>query len=66
MIGINEEEVILKLIEQGCQEGGSVGEDRIFKMAQILNISQESYEKVKTKLLESGKINKEGDEFFLL
>jgi len=63
---INEEEVVFKLITQGCEKSGSVVEDRVFKMAQILNINAEKYEKIKTKLLETGKINKDGNQIFLL
>jgi len=63
---INEEEVVLNLIKQGCEEEGSVIEDKVFKMAQILNIHPERYDKIKTKLLETGKINKDGNQIFLL
>ena len=63
---INEEEVILNLIKQSCEETGCAVEDRIFKMAQILNIQPERYERIKTKLLETGKINKDGGHIFLL
>jgi len=66
VIKINEEDVVLNLIKQGCQEGGCVVEEKIFKMAQILNINSEKYEKVKTRLLETGKINKDGKNIFLL
>ncbi|MBL7169727.1 MAG: hypothetical protein ISS48_01795 [Candidatus Aenigmarchaeota archaeon] len=66
MINIKEEEIVLSLIKQECEESGSVVEDRILKMAQLLNINVENYEKVKTRLLETGKINKDGSELFLL
>ena len=66
MRDIKEEEVIFSLIRQGCEENGSVIEDKVFKMAQLLNIQPEKYEKIKTRLLETGKINKDGDQIFLL
>jgi hypothetical protein len=66
VIEINEEEVILNLIKQTCKENGSVVEERVFRMAQILNIQADKYEKIKTKLLETGKINKDGTQIFLL
>ena len=66
MKNINEEDVVLNLIRQTCGENGSVIEDKVFKMAQILNIQPERYEKIKTKLLETGKINKDGNQIFLL
>ena len=66
MIKINKEDVVLNLIKQGCEEGGCVIEDKVFKMAQILNINSENYEKIKTRLLETGKINKDGENIFLL
>jgi len=63
---MNEEDVVLNLIKQGCEKSGCVIEERVFKMAQILNIQPERYEKIKTKLLETGKINKDGGQIFLL
>ena len=66
MIKINEEDVVLNLIKQGCEEEGCVIEEKVFKMAQILNIKSENYEKIKTRLLETGKINKDGENIFLL
>ena len=66
MIKINKEDVVLNLIKQGCEEGGCVIEEKVFKMAQILNINSENYEKIKTRLLETGKINKDGENIFLL
>ena len=66
MIKINKEDVVLNLIKQGCEKGGCVVEDKVSKMAQILNINSENYEKIKTRLLETGKINKDGENIFLL
>ena len=63
---INEEEVVLNLIRQSCEKSGSAVEDKVFKMAQILNIQPERYEKIRTKLLETGKINRDSGQIFLL
>ncbi|MEM5793148.1 MAG: hypothetical protein QXY45_02205 [Candidatus Aenigmatarchaeota archaeon] len=63
---MSEEEVILKLIKQSCQQNGCAHEEKVLKMAQILNIHPERYEKIKTKLLETGKINTDGENLFLL
>jgi len=63
---VNEEEVILNLIRQGCGENGAVFEEKVFRMAQILNIQRDRYEKVKMKLLETGKINHDNGQIFLL
>ena len=63
---MSEEEVILRLIKQTCKENGCAREEKVLKMAQILNIHPERYEKIKTKLLETGKINKDGENLFLL
>lgn len=64
---MNEEEVIFNLIKMGCEETQEpeVGEDKVLKMAQLLNINLEKYQKVKTRLLETGKIGKNGDVLFL-
>ena len=63
---MNDEEVIMNLIRQTCEENGCVIEDKVFRMAQILNIQPERYEKVKMKLLETGKINRDNGRIFLL
>jgi hypothetical protein len=65
---MNDEDVIFSLIKMGCEEQdqGKVFEDKVLKMAQLLNINLERYQKVKTRLLETGKIGKNGDDLFLL
>ena len=65
---MNDEDVIFNLIKMTCEEQGQneVFEDRVLKMAQLLNINLERYQKVKTRLLESGKIGKSGENLFLL
>ncbi|OGI14743.1 hypothetical protein A3K63_02600 [Candidatus Micrarchaeota archaeon RBG_16_49_10] len=64
---MNDEEVVFKLIKMGCEEQdeGQVYEEKVLRMAQLLNINLERYQKVKTRLLETGKVAKTGDAFFL-
>ncbi len=63
---LKEEEVIFNLIKMSCEENGSVIEDKVFKMAQLLNIHPDKYQKIKTRLIESGKISKNGQALSVL
>ena len=65
---MKDEDVVFNLIKMGCEETGEgkVYEERVLKMAQLLNINLERYHKVKSRLLESGKIGKNGDNLFLM
>ena len=50
------EEVIFSLIKQENDKHGMVYEPRIIKMATLLNIHPDMFEKVKERLIERGKI----------
>lgn len=63
---MNEEEIIFNLIKKSCEEGGSALEEKVFRSAMLLNINSERYEKIKAKLIESGKISNDGTKFFVL
>jgi len=63
---MDEEEIIFNLIKMSCEKDGSVFEEKVFKMAQLLNIHPDKYEKIKNKLIESGKIAKNGSDLMLL
>lgn len=61
------EDVIIKLIEKETERnGGYVYEPRIVKMATLLNISPDRYERIREKLIESKKLGKEGMKLFLM
>lgn len=57
---MRDEEVIFNLIKRENDRNGMVNESRIVKMATLLNIHPDRYERVRQKLIESGKIAKEG------
>lgn len=61
------EDVIIKLIQKETERnGGYVYEPRIIKMATLLNISPDRYERIRERLIESKKLGKEGMKLFLL
>ena len=60
------EEVIFSLIKQENDKNGMVYEPRIIKMATLLNIHPDMFEKVKERLIERGKIEKNGMKLLLL
>mgnify|MGYP000616132161 CR=1 FL=1 len=60
------EDVILNLIKMEKERNGGVAyEPRIIKMATLLNISPDRYERVRERLIERGKIGKDGIKLFL-
>jgi len=63
---LKEEEVILSIIVKECKEKGSIFEERVFKMAQLLNINSDNCHKIRNKLIETGKIGKNGNDLFLV
>lgn len=63
---LKEEDVIFNLIRVSCEKDGSVFEDKVFKMAQLLNISPDNYQKITTRLIETGKISRDESNFFLV
>jgi hypothetical protein len=60
------EEIIFNLIKKENEKSGMVYEPRLVKMATLLNIHPDTFERVKERLIESGKIEKEGMKIFLL
>jgi hypothetical protein len=57
---VRAEEVIFSLIKHENETNGKVNESRIIKMATLLNIHPDSYERIREKLIERGKIAKAG------
>jgi len=60
------EEVIFSLIKKEKETNGMIYEPRIMKMATLLNIHPDTYEKIKERLIEDGKIGKSGLKLHLL
>ncbi|MDI6826486.1 MAG: hypothetical protein QMD36_04860 [Candidatus Aenigmarchaeota archaeon] len=54
------EDVIFNLIKKENETNGMVYEPKILKMATLLNIHPDKYEKIKERLIEAGKIEKNG------
>ena len=55
------EEVVLNLIKhEKKRNGGTIHEPRIIKMATLLNIHPDKYERIREKLIERGMIAKTG------
>ena len=54
------EDVIFNLIKQENDRNGMVYEPRIVKLATLLNIHPDKYERIRQRLIERGKIAKEG------
>lgn len=54
------EDVIFNLIKQENDRNGMVYESRIVKLATLLNIHPDKYERIRQRLIERGKISKEG------
>jgi hypothetical protein len=57
---VRAEEVIFSLIKNENDRNGMVYEPKIIKMATLLNIHPDSYERIREKLIERGKIAKAG------
>jgi hypothetical protein len=60
------EDVIFSLIKKENETRGMVYESKIMKMATLLNIHPDTYEKIKERLIENGKIGKSGLKLLLL
>ena len=55
------EEVVLNLIKhEKKRNGGTIHEPRIIKMATLLNIHPDTYQRIRERLIERGKIAKTG------
>ena len=54
------EDVIFNLIKQENDRNGMVYEPRIVKLATLLNIHPDKYERIRQRLVERGKIAKQG------
>ena len=60
------EDVIFNLIKkENERSGGFVYESRIMKMATLLNIHPDQYQRIKSRLIQTGKIEKQGIKIFL-
>jgi len=60
------EDVIFNLIKKENEKsGGFVYENRIMKMATLLNIHPDRYERIKERLVQTGKIETQGPKIFL-
>jgi hypothetical protein len=63
---MNEEKILLSLIRKDCEINGYTDENRLAKMASLMNIHPEKYQKVLETLIETRRINKKGKNFFLV
>lgn len=63
---MKEEQVLLSLIKKDCEVNGSTDESRLAKMASLMNIHPEKYQKVVESLIESKKVEKNGNVFVLV
>jgi len=57
---VKPEDVVFNLIKQENDRNGMVYEPRIVKLATLLNIHPDKYERIRQRLIERGKIAKEG------
>jgi len=57
---VKAEDVIFNLIKQENDRNGMVYEPRIVKLATLLNIHPDKYERIRQRLVERGKIAKNG------
>lgn len=62
---MKEEDIIFSLIKKDCEESGSVLECKVLKMAQLLNINPDKYQKIRNKLVDRGKVVVDGSNFSL-
>lgn len=60
-----EKEAVFNLIENECQKNGHAYEQRIIKMATLINIPPEKYIQIKNNLLSWGKIKTERRKIFI-
>lgn len=63
---MNEEQILLNLIKKDCEINGYTDESKLAKMASLMNIHPEKYQKVLESLIESKKIEKNGKGFLLV
>jgi hypothetical protein len=63
---MNEEKILLSLIRKDCEINGCIDENRLAKMAGLMNIHPDKYQKVIETLIERGQIDKRGRNFFLV
>lgn len=60
---MKEEDVVFSLIKKACEDTGSVFERKVFRMALLLNIHPDKYNRIKDKLIERGRIVVDGPTF---
>ncbi|MCS7135158.1 MAG: hypothetical protein N3E38_03160 [Candidatus Aenigmarchaeota archaeon] len=63
---MNEEKILLSLIKKDCEINGYTDEERLAKMAGLMNIHPEKYQKVLENLIAAKKINKKGKHFYIV
>ncbi|MEM5801355.1 MAG: hypothetical protein QW350_03730 [Candidatus Aenigmatarchaeota archaeon] len=63
---MNEEKILLSLIRKDCELNGYTDETRIARMASLMNIHPERYQKILETLIETKQINKKGKNFFVV
>jgi len=64
-VKIKAEDVVFNLIKKENERNGMVYEPRVMKMATLLNIHPDRYERIRNRLIDRGKIEKEGMKLFL-
>jgi len=57
---VEAEDVIFSLIKQEKEKNGMVHEPKIIKMATLLNIHPDTYQRIRERLIERGKLAKTG------
>lgn len=60
------QDVILSLVKDNFEKYGNCHETRILKLASLLNINPERYQKIKEKLLQKGKLEIKGNDIILI
>uniref|UniRef100_A0A7C5UVI9 Uncharacterized protein n=1 Tax=candidate division CPR3 bacterium TaxID=2268181 RepID=A0A7C5UVI9_UNCC3 len=63
---MNEEKIVMGLIRKDCEINGCAEESRLAKMASLMNIHPEKYQRALENLIETRKIDKRGKNFFLV
>ncbi|MBU5690301.1 MAG: hypothetical protein QXM68_04100 [Candidatus Aenigmatarchaeota archaeon] len=63
---MNDEQILLSLIKKDCEINGFTDELRLAKIASLMNIHPERYQKTLEYLIETKKIGKKGKNFFLV
>jgi len=57
---MNEEQLLFNLIKKDCETNGYTDEAKIAKMASLMNIHPDRYQKIVDSLIEARKVSKNG------